>query len=314
MTALSRSSETPRTTLRAETLPAPAPEASVPAPAGASVGRLVVARVLIAVALLAGWTLAYLFVFSGLEQARSQQALYAQFRSQLAASLAPIEQPIAAGRPIAVLSFPAAGTNNVVVVEGTSSEQLQDGPGHLPGTVLPGDAGISVLMGRALSFGAPFADIAAAPVGAPITVTTGQGTFHYTVEDVRRRGDPLPAPLAAQQSRLTLVTATGSGFLGALTEGATVYVDAVLHGKAQQSYGTLTAGADTDAPLAADLSFGTLTELVLALQLLGVVLVGVTWARHRWRALPVWLVGAPAVLACLWAASGIATRLLPNLV
>ena len=114
--------------------------------------------------------------------------------------------------------------------------------------------------------------------------------------------------------RLTLVTATGSGTFGALTAGSTVYVDAILHGKAQPSYGTLVAGGDDNAPLASDFSFGTLTELVLALQLLALVFVGVTLARHRWRPLPVWLIATPAVLATLWLASGIATRLLPNLV
>lgn len=316
MTALSRPpSEQPRTTLRSDLALAPvAIEQSGRLRVDPAVMRLVAARLLLSVALLAVWSLAYLFVFSDLEQARTQRQLYTDFRSTLAGSLAPVSQPIAAGTPVAVVSFPAAGIKNVVVVEGTTSEQLQDGPGHLPGTVLPGDAGVSVLMGRSVSFGAPFAGIADAPVGSPLTITTGQGTFRYTIEDSRRRGDPLPATLAAGNSRLTLVTAVGSGAFGALTAGSTVYVDAILHGKAQQAYGTLVAGGDDNAPLAGDFSFSTITALVLALQLLVIVLVGVTWARHRWRPLPVWLVAAPAVLATVWFASGIATRLLPNLV
>lgn len=316
MTALSRSSdEQPRTTLRSDAPPPPVADGDGGRAARllSTAVRLIVARLLISVALLAVWTLAYLFVFSGLEQSRTQHALYTQFRSELAGSIAPVQQPVAAGQPIAVVSFPAAGISNAVIVEGTSSQQLQDGPGHLPGTVLPGDAGVSVLMGRALSFGAPFAHIAGVPAGSPLTVTTGQGTFHFTVEDSRRKGDPLPPVLGTGGSRLTLVTATGSGLFGPLTAGATVYVDAILHGKAQASYGTATAPTE-DAPLAGDSSFGTLTELVLALQLLALVLVATTWARHRWRPVPVWVIASPVVLACVWLTSGIATRLLPNLV
>jgi sortase A len=45
------------------------------------------------------------------------------------------------------------------VVEGTASSDLLDGPGHLRSTVLPGQVGTSVVMGRAKTYGAPFGAI-----------------------------------------------------------------------------------------------------------------------------------------------------------
>ena len=54
-----------------------------------------------------------------------------------------------------MLDIPAIGIANMVVVEGTSPENLTLGPGHLRDTPLPGQAGISVVFGRRATFGAP---------------------------------------------------------------------------------------------------------------------------------------------------------------
>ena len=49
------------------------------------------------------------------------------------------------------------------------------------------------------------------------------------------------------------------------------------------------------------------SRLVLAL-------VGFAWARARWSPAGAWIAGAPCVLAALWLASSIGSRLLPGLV
>ena len=157
--------------------------------------RLGVSQVLLAFSFLLTWALLYLFVLSGLEQGHTQSALYDQLRSELAEGTAPTAAPIPLGSPVALLSMPDIGVNDLVVVEGSRSTQLQDGPGHVLGSVLPGQQGVSVIAGRSLSFGAPFERIGELAAGDKITVTTGQGVFVYDVLGPRTKGDPVPPAL-----------------------------------------------------------------------------------------------------------------------
>jgi len=274
----------------------------------------VLSTVLIVGSLLSVWALVYLTVLSPFEEGHAQQGLYQRLRTELALGTAPIAAPIASGAPVAMLDVPAAGLHHVVVVEGTGARQLQSGPGHLTGSVLPGQEGVSVLLGRALSFGAPFGRIPDLRAGDTMVVRTGEGQFTYRVTDVRRRGDPVPLAPAAGQSRLTLVTAKGSGALGAVAPSDTVYVDASLSGRKAVAAGAVGEIDPAGAPMHADAGRLTLLELVLALQLLLIVLVALAWARGRWRALPTWIAGVPAALAALWVTSSVASLLLPNLV
>jgi sortase A len=255
------------------------------------------------------WVFAFLFLFSGFSERHAQHVLYGQIREELAAGTAPTGAPIDPGAPIGVIDAPALDLHHVVVVEGTAPADLQRGPGHLTGSVLPGQAGVAVLMGRARSFGAPFRDVASLTAGTAIDVTTGEGTFHYVVADVRRAGDPVPAALPAGGSRLTLVTSSGGG----LTPSRTVYADATLQGKAQPA-GAVGPQDPAGKAMARDHSTLTLALLALSLQLLAVALAATVWAQHRWTRIAAWVTGAPVVLAALWITSMVASRLLPNLV
>lgn len=270
-------------------------------------------QVLLAVALLISWFLLYLFVLSGIEQGHAQGELYEDIRTQLAEGTAPTGAPIAAGSPVAVLSVPGAGIEDLVVVEGSRPAQLQDGPGHVLGSVLPGQRGISVIAGRSMSFGAPFAAIADLPYGAPITVTTGQGAFVYEVVSVRTKGDPVPAAPPAEGGRLTLVTsARGSGMAG-LQASQSLYVDAVLSDGAVA--GGPVATADVGVPLmSGGLDTTTLALLALSLQLLVLALAGFVWSWLRWSPAAAWIAGSPVVLAALWLVSSLGTRMLPGLI
>jgi sortase A len=288
-------------------------DASPPAGIDQEKVRVGLSQVLLSLSLLLTWTLVYLFFLSGLEQGHAQSALYGRLRAELAEGTAPSGAPIAPGSPVALLSMPEIGVTGVVVVEGSRPSQLQDGPGHVPGSVLPGQQGVSVLAGRSLSFGAPFARIAELGPGSHLTVTTGQGKFVYDVVGVRGKGDPVPAPVAAGGSRLTLVTAArGSGSRG-LQASQTVYVDAVL------ATGAVPAGAVSSADpglnlMSVQADTTTLALLALSLQLLVVALAGFAWAWSRWSRAGAWIAGAPCVLATLWLVSSIGSRLLPGLV
>lgn len=176
---------------------------------------------------------AYAYGLSVLQEQRSQDQLYASFRGLLDPSspTAPsIGGAIAPGSPVALLNSPRAGLRNVVVVEGTTSGDLLEGPGHLRDSPLPGQPGESILMGKSTTAGAPFGGITRLRKGDVITVRTGQGRFRFVVEGQRVAGDPLPQ-IPSSGSLLTLVTSAGSGWLGRLAPSRLVYVDARLQGK-----------------------------------------------------------------------------------
>lgn len=276
---------------------------------------------LIALCGLALWLVAFGLVFSRLQEHRTQHTLYAEFRQKLALQTArtgidPNGHPIPTGEPVALLNSPAADISNLVVVEGTAAEQTRSGPGHERNTVLPGQAGASVIVGRSVTFGGPFAHITDLKPGDEIWAVTGQGRFLYHVEDVRRAGDPFPQPLGPGGSQLTLVTSesTGSWWRSGWAPTQAVYVDATLvkPASAAAAPGALPAASAVEAPMNADTS--SLIALVFWLQGLLLAAGGIVWAWRRWGAWQTWIVGSIVLFALLWGASGSAALLLPNVV
>jgi sortase A len=271
--------------------------------------------VLATISVLALWAVGYVLAISPIEHARAQHELYATFRGQLANANAALHEPIAQGTPVALLRIPGAGIGDEMVVEGTTAGDLRFGPGHLPSTPLPGEAGVSVVYGRSLTFGAPFRHIASLTAGELITVTTDQGVFHYAVTDVRRPGDPVPSQLSAGQGRLVLVTSAGGDWQSGWVPHTVVYVDATLKGTAAPDPGGRpSAVSPAQAPLAGQDDSLTLVAIILWLQLLCVVIVATAWLRSRWQRRQVWFVGGGVLVAVLWALSHTAVVLLPNLV
>jgi sortase A len=199
-----------------------------------------------------------------------------------------------------------------VVVEGTTSKDLESGPGHRPDTPLPGQSGASVIYGRAVAFGGPFGDITDLRPGDPITVTTGQGTFDYRVDSVRHNGDALPDPLRSGEGRLTLVTAEGTNWRTGWAPDRAVYVDASLQRAGLPApAGRPTVVARDELTMASD---GTgLVGLVLWLQLVLVTVASASFSQKRWGGSQTWLVYVPILIATLWGASESAMQLLPNL-
>lgn len=300
-----------------ETAPQTAPEAAR-RPAAAAMAPSPWRPVVTASALVAGglavWMILYAFVLSGFHERHEQVGRYASFREALAAQTAPLGGVITPGTPVALLSAPELGIRDQVVGEGTTSGDLMSGPGHRRDTPLPGQVGISVVYGRSTLFGAPFADIAGARVGQTIRVTTGQGTFTFTVRGVRHVGDRFPPPLAATDGGLTLVTSEGASAGNLWQPQRPVYVDTVLTGKTKAQpalVGRPAAVPASEQALARDTSDVYVLVLLLALVIGAVSLV--TWGLARWGRWQVWLVGAPIVAATLWAASQSAAHLLPNL-
>jgi hypothetical protein len=184
------------------------------------------------------------------------------------------------------------------------------GPGHRRDSVLPGQAGGSVIFGRQAAYGGPFGQAAALPVGSTIEVVTGQGDFVYEVTGVRRAGDPQPAPVEAGKGRLTLVTAGGAPYV----PSSVVRIDAELQGEAAETPGRVfgpAALAPAELPLQGDRS--AWVPLVFWAQGLLVASLGFVLLRARWGRWQTWVVGVPVLaIVGLGVANQIA-RLLPNL-
>ncbi|MFF0223067.1 sortase [Streptomyces sp. NPDC004629] len=265
-------------------------------------------------ALLLGIT-AQLLLVSGIQQHSAQHAAFDELRGELALGTAPVSQTdpqgdlLAPGTPLALIDVPKLGLSQVVL-EGTDSSVLTDGPGHRRDTPLPGQAGTSVLMGRAAAYGGPFGRLADLAAGDTLTVTTGQGKAAFRVSDVRRAGDPAPPTLAAGKGRLVLVTATGPRF----APGGVLRVDADLVSAPFQSpaavirAGTLPAAEE---PLARP--SGIPWPLVMWLQALLLTAVAAVWAWHRWGRHQTWIVFAPVVAVLGLQVATRTTELLPNL-
>jgi len=89
-----------------------------------------------------------------------------------------------AGEPVGRIRMPKIGVSTVVVA-GTDGEDLRKGPGHYPGTPLPGVRGTVGIAGHRTTYGAPFRKIDKLRQGDEIEVEMPYGRFTYRVERAR---------------------------------------------------------------------------------------------------------------------------------
>jgi sortase A len=257
----------------------------------------------------------YIGFVARLHHDRAQFTSYANFRQQLALATAPTgpmtpedaKKPLSLGTPVAVLNIPALGLNEVVF-EGTTGAVLEDGPGHLRSTPLPGQAGTSVVMGKSTTYGGPFGSLASLVPGDPITVTTGQGVHKYVVLDVRRAGLPAPKAPGAGGGRLVLTTAEGGPF----APGEVLRVDADLTSPAQPKPGVAAPRLTAAEPAMAIDRTAWFWLVVVGEALVGSVVL-LSWALVVWGRWQTWLVAVPVLGFFGIAVADQAARLLPNL-
>lgn len=297
--------------------PSPARARAVPATAPVPSGLRWWAGVawLLLSAILLGF-IAHVTVLGALQHARGQESAYQELRAGLAKAVTPLGQldvdgvPVVPGTPVALLSIPAIGLNEVVV-EGTAGDQVRLGPGHRRDTVLPGQAGTSVLHARQSSYGGPFRSLAALKPGDQLTVTTGQGVTRFEVFGVRRSGDLLPLPLGKGEARLELVTGEGL----ALAPSGTLHVDATLVGTVKETPSRVFTSAmlsASEGAMAADPD-AWFPTLFWAQWLLAAT-IAVRWLAGAWGRPQAWTVGVPTLLALGAATADSAIAMFPNLV
>jgi LPXTG-site transpeptidase (sortase) family protein len=245
--------------------------------------------------------LAYLYGISSVQEARAQSNAYATLRAELAQQVAPLAATTP-GTAVAILNIPAIGIKNMIVVEGTSPENTELGPGHVRSSPLPGETGVAEIFGRRATFGAPFGRLGELRRGDKVLVTTGQGKASYTIV---ARGDSAHLVEDPAPNRLLLLTACS-----AAVPTTYCYLDAELTTAPQQDPGGRPAISAAETPLSGDSGALVLT-LVWGLALV-IISVGGTVAAARWSPWLAYLAAAPPALAILWNLYQSLAALLPN--
>jgi sortase A len=159
----------------------------------------IVGKVLIGAGIILLLFVAYLVWGTALQQSHTQNVLRStlehkaqstQVRDALAQTATqdqlpkgpPVVAPTTAsppeGSPVGEIRIPAIGIDQVIV-SGTATQDLRQGPGHYTNTPLPGQAGNSGVAGHRTTYGHPFYNLNVLKVGDRIVLTTVQGIFVY---------------------------------------------------------------------------------------------------------------------------------------
>ena len=136
---------------------------------------------------------AYQLWGTGIREAQAQSKLKTEFNKTLnndtivdgrtpppAGTIAAVPE----GDPTAVIDIPKIGVHKIVV-EGVGLPDLKKGPGHYPGTPLPGQKGNAAIAGHRTTYGAPFNRVDELKAGDSIFVQTVQGKWRYVVKETQ---------------------------------------------------------------------------------------------------------------------------------
>jgi sortase A len=107
-----------------------------------------------------------------------------------------------AGAPIARLQIPRIHLDEIVV-EGVGDDELNAGPGHLPGSVLPGMRGNAVISAHRDRH---FSRLDELQLGDTIRTETGQSRGSWVIVGRRVVGRDTPALFQSKEPLLTLTT------------------------------------------------------------------------------------------------------------
>lgn len=224
-----------------------------------------------------------------------------------------------------IIEIPKIGLNRFFV-EGVSKAELKKGPGHYPGTPLPGQAGNASIAGHRTTYGAPFNRIDEMVPGDRINTYTPQGRFVYEVIAPPQEGiENGPGFFTVVPSQSEVITDQGDNRL-TLTSCHPKYsakqriiVTAKLIGEAAPSPEATTATTATDATVAADFDEGFAGESTALRPAIlwgigaHIVVLLALWLAKRWRRWPVAIVATPIFVFGIWNCFYWLNRYLPAL-
>lgn len=127
----------------------------------------------------------------------------------LDAGLAPAG-PIARGAPVARLQIPRIDLDEIVV-EGVGDRELNAGPGHLPGSPLPGDRGNSIISAHRDRH---FSALGGVSIGDTIHTATQQSKATWVITERKVVGRGAPVLRSTPDATLTLTTCWPLGYFG----------------------------------------------------------------------------------------------------
>jgi sortase A len=118
------------------------------------------------------------------------------------------------GAPVAHLFIPRLGVDEIVL-EGVDDEALNGGPGHLPGSVLPGENGNAVISAHRDRHFARLGDIR---LGDTVATETGTRRDRWVVVSKRVLAENQPALFRTRDATLTLTTCWPIRYFGPAPE------------------------------------------------------------------------------------------------
>jgi len=156
------------------------------------------------------------------EQAQARAAVLGV--EAAARALSDAAPTLARGAPVAQLVIPRLGVDEIVV-EGVGSRELNAGPGHVPGSALPGTPGNAVISAHRDRH---FRRLAGLAVGDTVlTRTVGGATVQWVVRSRRVLDKDAPALFATKTPTLTLTTCWPIAYLGSAPDRLIVTAEPV---------------------------------------------------------------------------------------
>jgi sortase A len=121
--------------------------------------------------------------WTGFTTQRDQHRLLNTLHREWAHGVTITDPPL--GSAIAILRIPRFGPHyQFAIVEGTSTADLIKGPGHYPGTAMPGQVGNFAVAGHRTTYLHPFYNVNELHIGDPIVIETASQWLTYTVENI----------------------------------------------------------------------------------------------------------------------------------
>lgn len=131
--------------------------------------------------------MAYMYWGTAVREGNAQRNFVAELGHQWGSagpSLAVLANPAdtALGQPFALMRIPRFGPSwKFAIVQGTGLTQLALGPGHVPGSALPGQIGNFAVAGHRVTAGNPFWSLPSMRAGDLVYVETIAATYEYRV-------------------------------------------------------------------------------------------------------------------------------------